>query len=154
MKRLILVLLLFAAAGFAGQRSTDRQHMGQMPSMMSSCPMMSMKGADIAVAETPNGIALTFTTKADVRGLRRHVQQMAQMHSKGEGGEMMNCCMSGASATYQAVPNGARLTLKPKDPAQLESFQKQIREHVQAMKNGECCGGKDSGYCPMPAPSK
>ena len=46
---------------------------------------------------------------------------------------MMPSRMIAASAKYEPVPNGAKLTLTPKDPAKLEAFRKQVREHAERM---------------------
>ena len=157
MKALTFVLLLVAVVGVGAQRPMDMQHKGHMAGMMPQCPM-NIKGADVAVADTPAGISLTFTASQNqVREIRRRVQEMAKMHNQMSDGAsgMTDCCMGTGSATYEAVRNGARLTLKPKDPAQLESFRQQVRQHVQDMKQGvECCAGSDSGHCPMHPSSK
>jgi hypothetical protein len=42
------------------------------------------------------------------------------------------------SIKYEEVPNGVRLTLTPKDPAQLEEFRPKVRQHAEQMKKGEC----------------
>lgn len=42
------------------------------------------------------------------------------------------------SVAYEDVPNGARLTLTPKDPEQLEEFRAMIRKHAEHMKEGVC----------------
>ena len=110
------------------------------------CPMM-MKSASVEVSDITGGISITSTgQKADISAIRQRVKRMATMK--------MQCCVAAASAAYEAVPNGARLTLKPKDAAELGEFQKQVREHMERMKDGDCCqSGSDccanAGYCPM-----
>ena len=158
MKALMFASILFvAAAAVAAQHPMDTQQMEHMAGMMPMCPM-SMKGVSVSVADTPGGVSLTFTSSSNqVREVRRRVQEMAKMHSRMSDGaaEMMDCCMGQASPTYQAIPNGARLTLKPKDPAQLDSFRKQVRQHVDNMKQGaECCVGSGSHQCAMHPGSK
>jgi len=64
----------------------------------------------------------------------------AQMHSETS---TMNGMMNGAmmlpfTAEYEEVPDGIRLTLRPKDPARLEEFRAQVRQHAERMKDGEC----------------
>jgi hypothetical protein len=63
----------------------------------------------------------------------------AQMHSESS---MMNGMMTGMmlpfTAEYEEVPGGIRLTLRPTDPAHLEEFRVQVRQHAERMKNGEC----------------
>jgi hypothetical protein len=105
-----------------------------MPMMMQNCPMQ-VSGANVSVQETNSGIALTFTRMSDdVADLRRRAEAMAKMHSTGGmQGNMMRF-----SATYEEVPNGARLTLTPKDPGKLEKFRDIVRRHVEQMKNHDC----------------
>jgi hypothetical protein len=70
-------------------------------------------------------VVLTFTNKPDkVAALQRRVERMARMHADG--------------AKYEAIENGARLTLTPKDPAKLAQFRDRVRAHVEGMKKGEC----------------
>jgi hypothetical protein len=63
----------------------------------------------------------------------------AQMHSESS---TMNGMMTGMmlpfTAEYEEVSGGIRLTLRPKDPARLEEFRAQVRQHAERMKNGEC----------------
>jgi hypothetical protein len=40
------------------------------------------------------------------------------------------------AATYEEVPDGVRITLKPHDPAKLEAFRARVRQHIEAMNNG------------------
>ena len=42
------------------------------------------------------------------------------------------------SIKYEEVPDGARLTLTPTDPARLEEFRTKVRQHAEQMKKGEC----------------
>ena len=105
-----------------------------MPAMMQNCPMQ-VSGADLAVADTKEGIALTFTTKTgDVNDLRRRAERMAKMHST----EAAHGNMVPFTAKYEEVPGGARLTLTPKDPAELEHFRSIVRRHAEQMKKHDC----------------
>lgn len=72
---------VFATAGV--QQKHTETHSGAMPMMMANCPM-KLPGVDVAVLDTPAGVALTFTTKPDdVAELRRRVEHMAAMHTGG-----------------------------------------------------------------------
>ncbi|MBI2150233.1 MAG: hypothetical protein HYU27_06470, partial [Acidobacteria bacterium] len=140
MKRLLIVLMLMftsvlAAAGV--QQQHTETHAGAMSMMMADCPM-KLPGVDIAVLDVPAGVALTFTTKADnVAEMRRRVEHMAAMHSGEHAHEaMMPGHMMPANVKYEAVENGARLTLTPKDPASLAEFRTQVRTRVERMKAG------------------
>jgi hypothetical protein len=114
------------------------QGMNQM-GMAQNCPM-NVKGAEVATADTKDGISLTFTTKSgDIADLRRRVQAMAQMHStvSSEAG-MRGAMMIPFTAKYEEVPQGARLALAPEDAAKLAEFRAQVRKHVEGMKSGNC----------------
>jgi hypothetical protein len=105
-----------------------------LPTMMQNCPMQ-VSGADLSVEDTKNAIALTFiATSGDVADLRRRAEGMAKMHSTGG----MHGNMMPFSATYEDVPNGARLTLTPKEPEKLQEFRNLIRRHGEQMKNHDC----------------
>src|SRR5262245_64116295 len=111
------------------------QHGAANMPMMQGCPM-NVQGADVAVTDTKEGIVLDITTKTgDVAELRRRTENMAKMHTEHSNmhGEMM-----AFDVKYEEVPNGARLTLTPKDTAKLEEFRTKVRQHVEQMKNGNC----------------
>jgi hypothetical protein len=148
MNKLMLGTALMLGAfslGNAAQNQTEPQHnmgphnMGPMLQMMQNCPM-KVEGVKVAVADTTNGIAVTITTESgNVGELRRRVELMATMHSpNGDKPAMMRNRMIAGAAKFEEVENGARLTLTPKDPAQLEAFRKQVREHAQRMEKGDC----------------
>jgi len=46
--------------------------------------------------------------------------------------------MMAFSIKYEEVAYGARLTLTPKNPAQLDAFRTTVRQHAEQMKKGEC----------------
>src|SRR5262245_11259253 len=111
------------------------QHGTANMSMMQTCPM-KVEGADVAVTDTKDGIVLDITTKTgDVAELRRRTQNMAKMHAEHSNmhGEMM-----AFDVKYEEVPNGAHLTLTPKDTAKLEEFRAKVRQHVEQMERGNC----------------
>ena len=105
-----------------------------MSMMMQSCPMQ-VSGAEVSVLDTKDGIALTFTTTSgDVADLRRRAESMAKMHST----EAMHGNMMPFTVAYEEVPNGARLTLVPKDLQKLQEFRNIVRQHAEQMKNHDC----------------
>ena len=111
------------------------QHGASNMSMMQSCPM-KVTGADVAVTDTTNGVAVNITTKTgDVADLRRRTESMAKMHTEHSNmhGEMM-----AFEVKYEEISDGARLTLTPKDAAKLEEFRSKVRQHVEQMKTGNC----------------
>src|SRR5215470_13624118 len=158
-----IILLLVAAFFFvpmatlpamgATQKETTPEHgMGGM-SMMRNCPMQ-VPGTEISILDSNDGVALTIATSSgDVAELRRRAESMAKMHSSdGIHGNMMPF-----SVTYEEIQNGARLTLKPKDPARLAEFRSTVRQHAEQMKKHDCSmmqgmmmGMKNSRGAPNP----
>jgi hypothetical protein len=141
MKRWVLGLVLVSLGGVtllgSQQTPSAERGMGQM-GMTQNCPM-KVTGAEVAVADTPTGIAVTFSAKAeDVKELQHRVERMATMHSAMPGGQQMQGRMIAGDVKYEALPNGARLTLTPKDPAKLVDFRAQVRARVEQMKKGNC----------------
>src|SRR5262249_1697744 len=74
--------------------------------------------------------------------------QMSVMHNIPSQSEapkealMQGRTMPG-SVKYEAIEAGARLTLTPKDPANLDEFRAQVRAHVERMKIGNCSMTRD-----------
>jgi hypothetical protein len=129
MKRFVMLLMLMSLAVFAA---------AAMPMMDANC-LVTLTGTDVAVSDTPAGVALTLTTKAEnVAELQRRAERMAATHSGDRPNEgMMQTRMMGA-VKYEAIENGARLTLTPTDPGKLPQFRSMVRAHVERMKKGEC----------------
>jgi hypothetical protein len=130
MKTILLVGALILSITMFGAAAVEDH--AKMP----DCPM-KVQGAELSVTDLPDAVALTMTTKeGDVAELRRRAENMAKMHS--EPSMMNGGMMLPFTANYEEVPNGARLKLKPKDPAHLEEFRAQVRQYAERMKNGEC----------------
>jgi hypothetical protein len=127
---------IFALAGTQIQPAGPQHETSNM-AMMQSCPM-KVTGADVAVADVENGIAVTITTKSgDVADRRRRTDNMAKMHSGSSNADMHGQMMP-FSAKYEEVPNGARLTLTPTDLTKLEEFRATVRQHAEQMAKGNC----------------
>jgi hypothetical protein len=146
MRRLAVLLMLapiaLVAAGMQAPTTGQKPGMpmqGMSSQGMMSCPM-TLEGTSVAVADAPNGIAVSLTTKAEnVAELRKRVEHMAAMHSgESPSAAMMQGQMMPATVKYEAITNGAKVTLTPKDPAKLPDFRAQVRAHVEKMKKGEC----------------
>jgi hypothetical protein len=137
-----------------------------MDQLCAGCPM-GVQGADVTVADTDGGVALTFTTDAgNVADLRTSVKKMAQMYEthhgyvgmmwdhmgdeglgrggSGMGGENMGHMarrgMPAARNTVTDTIKGARLAFWPTDPAQLDALRTHVRWHQERMLSGECWG--------------
>ncbi len=137
---------------------------GEMEGMpMSACPM-AVPGTQLAVADTPEGEAVTFTTAPDrAAELRGRVHAMADMHnSHHQGGGMEGMhggmqhggMMGGGSmgstgrdammpppsrAAVEDVEGGARLVVTPNDPADLERLRSTVRMHAERMRQTVTC---------------
>jgi len=81
-------------------------------------------------------LILTLTLFAAVAAGTHRAQMRSEtfpMNGMMNGGMMLPF-----TAEYEEVPGGIRLTLRPTDPARLEEFRVQVRQHAERMKNGEC----------------
>ncbi|HSR54134.1 MAG TPA: hypothetical protein VLV83_25170 [Acidobacteriota bacterium] len=86
---LAIVLLGFAGPALArgvgvaeSSESAQTQQSGHMMDMERSCPMM-VEDVSVEVADTANGVALTFTTSSgEVSDLRSRVRHLAEMYGK------------------------------------------------------------------------
>jgi hypothetical protein len=117
--------------------------MDKMMMMDNACPMAL--GSEIAVADTPDGIALTFTTKpANVAELQRRIEMWAAMRSFDRPTPpMMQGYSMPATVKYEAIENCARLTLTPHYPVKLSEFRARVQARVEEMKKGECAMMRD-----------
>lgn len=132
---------------------------------LAGCPM-AVRGTAVAVADTKNGVALTFTTDdSDVSDLRTRVQRMGEMYGMHGGqGAMMWHSMGGegmghgsgmgmgmemehmagsdpmpaARSSVTDTDNGARIELQPTEASQLDALRQHVRLHEQRMHSGEC----------------
>lgn len=142
------------------QNTQDQTKPGMSMAMMQSCAM-SLQGVDLQISDTSDGIRVVTTTKSgDVAELRRRVEAMAKMHSDPSKGPMMQGKMMAFTVKYDEVSKGARLTLTPKDHAQLSEFRTEVRKHAELMKKGDCSmmqgmmdGKKNSESTPKPEDS-
>ncbi len=150
-------------------------------SMAGMCPMR-IPGTEVAAADVDGGVSLSFTTSTDdVAELRQRVRRMADMHNE-RGGHMMmgghgesprgaehqhgaqsgathegdgrgGMMMPPATASVEDVEGGARVVLRPQDPAQLAALQEHVRTKAQQMAGGECPMMSLGSGSEAPAPS-
>src|SRR5262245_49489093 len=133
MKTILLVIPLVVFVTPFTMRTTqqppiERPHsMANMPMMQhTNCPMQ-IQATELSIDDYTRGVDLRMTTKTgDLNQLRLRVESMAKMHSASAGAGMPGARMHGNnipfSLKYEEVPNGARLTLTPQDPAKLDEF--------------------------------
>lgn len=136
--------------------------------MAMPCPV-AVPGTQVAVGDTPDGVAVTFTTTPDrTAELRARVHAMADMHNRhhqgagmehgamerGEmhrgammgggmmgsgGGEAMPMMPPPSRATVDDVDGGARLAVSPNDPADLDRLRSTVRMHAEHMQRSGSC---------------
>jgi hypothetical protein len=123
--------------------------------MLATCPM-GVPGTTVAAADQANGSTITFTTPDQVAELQRRVHAMSAMHNQhhGDGGMkhggmkgggmmgggmgMGGMMMPDSNATVTDLETGARITVMPKDPADLQKLQAAVRMHAQHMQKEGC----------------
>ena len=160
MNRSIQLVALLAVAGCASQRAASdqgTQHAAQ------SAPGRAMQGGlagmcaaevpdtRVAVSDTPSGGAITFTTSAaNVDEVRRRARAMADMHNQrhgadaaqapsgGQRGMMAGMMPPPSHAVAEDVDGGARISVTPNAPADLEKLRSTMRMHAEHMQGGHC----------------
>jgi hypothetical protein len=120
-----VIASMVVAAGAAAQPPSA--------SLDTMCPMMT-EGSKVDVVDTPDGVALNFSTSEDLTGLRARVHQMAESHNQVPG--RMEMTGSGAvpivraDALAQDTPMGAQMLLTADDPAEIPQLRQQTRDKV------------------------
>jgi hypothetical protein len=141
MRSILYIIVAALSLMTSGMAATETQQAAPQnhtdTSTMQSCPM-KVPGTDLSITDAENGIALTLTTKSgELAELRRRVENMAKMHSASSNNAMHGNMMP-FSIKYEEVAYGARLTLTPKNPAELDAFRATVRRHAEQMKQGNC----------------
>ena len=142
MKGIIWGLSLACALGVITISAQNSPAAGQMgmnqAQMMQACPV-KVEGTTVEVADTADGVAVTFAAKpANVADLQQRVERMANLHAAMGNMPMSPQNMIAGTVKYEALPTGARLTLKPNDASKQKEFREQVRSHVEQMKKGDC----------------
>lgn len=157
---ILAVSMVFSshAAASDGQTTPATAAMPGGRDMMDSMCPMKVQGTAVRAIDVDGGVAFVFTTKTgDVEDLRQRVRHMAQMHGTNAAGMMTTTTVSGvhhsppdvkvkreampaSEASAEDVERGARLVLRPKDPAQLAGLRRQVRDLAKSMAHlhGEC----------------
>lgn len=135
---------------------------GQVEQARAACPML-VDGVEVKYVESPGVATLEFRiANGDVEDLQRRVEHMArmyEMHDSGRGSTLwqhrrhMRGAMPhhGQGRAVGAIPpstakvdnfgDGARLTLRPTEPDDLEALRARVRSHHERMSAGECWMG-------------
>ena len=143
-KSAILGLAAAMCLSGCGSSSAERASTETTPAMAmgaESCPMQ-VAGTSVMPADIADGATLSFTSTGDAAELRRRVERMAEMHNhhhSGAGGMMGDdAMMPPSTASVDEIENGARLVLRPVDPAQTALIQAHVRTCADRMSHGEC----------------
>src|SRR4249920_3261135 len=142
MKKWITGLVVAFALGVvavSAQNSPVAAQMGMSQAqMMQACPV-KVEGTTVEVADTADGVTVTFAAKpANVADLQQRVERMANMHTAMGNMTMGQQSTIAGTVKYEALPTGARLTMKPNDASKLKEFREQVRSRVEQMKKGDC----------------
>ncbi len=100
-----------------------------------ACPMHAA-GTTATEVDVEGGAALELKTTGDVAGLRAHAHKMADMNEHCACPMMSKMQSVPSTATVEDTEGGARITYKPKDPAQLDALRANVRMHAQHMQSG------------------
>lgn len=113
---------------------------------------LGVVGASVTAEDTPDGIALSFTSKDRVAEMRARANDAAAQHGPGErvgaghhgrhghGGEHGLQMMQAPTARSVAedIEGGARIRFVPADPAEKELLREKLRERAGAMNAATC----------------
>jgi hypothetical protein len=100
-----------------------------------SCPMHAA-GTPATEVDVEGGAAIELKTTGDVAALRAHAHKMAEMSEHCACPMMATMQSVPSTATVEDTEGGARITYKPKDPAQLDALRANVRMHAQHMQSG------------------
>ncbi len=113
---------------------------------------LGVSGATVTAEDTPDGIALNFTSKDGAGELRLRANDAAAQHGPGarvggghegrhgHGGDHGLQMMQAPAATTIAedIEGGARIRFVPADPADKDRLRAKLRERSEAM-NAQSC---------------
>jgi hypothetical protein len=141
MRRTAWILgILLGVVSAAAPQTPDDAARGMGPGMMvhGACPM-ALKGADVALADIPNGITATFTTKSgNVAELQRSVEWLANMQKAMADGPALRERVTPGDVAFEPLAHGARLTFTTKAAGTIEEFREQVRARVDQMTKDNC----------------
>ena len=116
---------------------------------MANCPNL-VEGSATAIKDVEGGVELTVTARdaaatTDIRARARHLADMSKQEApasrhngSGHGGGKLGRCPVVARntvVTADDVEGGAKLTVKPKDPAELDWLRREARERQGGLGN-------------------
>src|SRR5436190_4870962 len=94
------------------------------------CPM-AVEGTVVEAEDIEGGVGLVFTTVADVAELRRRVRLIARLNAERAGTPTL-------ATTTDDVADGARLNIRPLDPARVISIRDSGRARAEVLDSATC----------------
>jgi hypothetical protein len=108
-----------------------------------ACPN-TVEGTLMSLTDTPDGIAITFTTTTDAVEVRRRAATLADrivrswmLTTDGSAAQTVRRPPK-ASARVEAIPAGARILVTTGNPAELEALRAEVRGRELPMREGDC----------------
>jgi hypothetical protein len=113
---------------------------------------LGVPGATVVAEDTPDGIALSFTSKDKPEEMRERANDAAAQHGPGErvgrghqghhgeGGDhgLQMIQAPPARSVAEDIENGSRVRFVPADPAEKTRLRAKLRERVDAMNAQQC----------------
>lgn len=118
-----------------------RHRMGAQLEAM--CPMYA-QGTEMTMEDVEGGFAMTFVNPQNVDDVRQRAKAMVEHHEQmqstrpAEGARRRGSMMPAFTATVEDVEGGARVIMKPKDSATLESLRTHMRQQREKMADQPC----------------
>ncbi len=146
----VLALVVLAALAACTSATTERPA-ERPPSTVGACPL-GVPGASVDLQETPQGVALVFTSPEHVDELRERARYAAAMHgpdahlgaghdgSHGSGGQhgLQAMQLPPVHAAVVDVDGGARIELVPTDADDRVALLEKTRDGVNRMRTSAC----------------
>ena len=147
-RSLALVLVTLVGACTTGQTPAPTLTQGEAPR---GCAL-GVPGASVVASDTPEGIALSFTSKDKPEEMRERANDAAAQHGPGQrvgrghegrhgsGGDhgLQLMQVPAARSAAEDIENGARIRFVPADPAEKDLLRVTLRERADAMNLATC----------------
>ncbi len=137
-------MLIGCAHGSNGGRAATAQEDRQDVSLARVC--QSEKGAPVGIRyeDAAGGAAVLFTTPGDPTPLREQAEALARARNHYENElelQDQSELRLPHTAAVQAVEHGAKLTLVPRRPMDLDGLRRHVQQDVTQLQTHGCTGG-------------
>lgn len=91
--------------------------------------------------DASGGAAVLFTTQGDPSPLQEHAEQVARLHNRGArelSGNDLSEVRLPHTAEVEQLQNGAKLTLLPRRPTDLDGLRRHVQQDITWMKRHGC----------------